>query len=151
MEAYDLAHKLAYAGRRCRVPFETGPEYTNSVPGVPVLAQLRVFIVPDRWSQENVLVVARDIARILGPTEQFDIGITLTDNRTWNPNRPVSGDRARLMKLNPNDSHVVLRFSQGLGDVVYRARFPHLKFEEVGEDMWRSIFAPDNVKPASQL
>jgi len=32
MEAYDLSHKLAYAGRLCRVPFTTGPEFTNSVP-----------------------------------------------------------------------------------------------------------------------
>ncbi|GAC1325588.1 MAG: hypothetical protein NVS2B16_19360 [Chloroflexota bacterium] len=150
MEAYDLSHKLAYTGLRSPVPFSTGPEYANSVPGVPVLSQLRVFIAPELWSDENVHVVAREIARVLGPTEQFDIGITLTDNRHFDANRSATGDTARLMKLNPNDPHVTLRVSRGIGDTIYRARFPRLQFEPVGEDMWRSIFAPDNVKPASQ-
>jgi len=150
MEAYDLSHKLVYIGERCKVPFTTGPEYTNSIPGVPVLAMVRIFIAPDLWSLDNVKSVAREICRVLGPTEQFDIGITVTDNRTYDPDSAAGGDTARLMKMNPKDPHVVLRVSKGIGDEVFRARFPRLEFEEAGDDVWRSIFAPDALKPASQ-
>ena len=75
MEAYDLSHKLAFAGRLSPVPFTTGPEFTNSVPAVPALSMVRIFVAPEDWSEENVFTVAREVARVLGPTEQFDIGI----------------------------------------------------------------------------
>jgi hypothetical protein len=80
MEAYDLSHKLAYAGRLSPVPFVTGPEFTNSVPVVPVLAMLRIFVEPRNWSEENVKIIAREVARTLGSTEQFDVGMTHTTN-----------------------------------------------------------------------
>ncbi|MGI8824785.1 MAG: hypothetical protein ACR2JC_03915 [Chloroflexota bacterium] len=150
MEAYDLSHKLAYAGRRCPIPFTTGPDYMNAVPGLPVLAMLRIFVEAGHWSEDNIKLVAREIAGILGPSEQFDIGMTLADNRTYDPDTPASADTARLMKLNPHDPHVILRFSRGIGDTIFRARFPRLIFEPVGEDLWRSIFAPDSLKIASQ-
>ncbi|HEX8918102.1 MAG TPA: hypothetical protein VF898_06345 [Chloroflexota bacterium] len=150
MEAYDLARKLAYAGRRCTVPFMTGPEYTNGVPGVPVLSMLRIFLEPDQWSEENVQKVAREIARVLGPTEQFDVGITLSTH-AYGPDVAAAGLTARLMKLNPNDATVLLRVSQGIGDRVYRARFPRLQFEDAGEDFWQSIYAPESIKLSSQL
>src|SRR4051794_38045801 len=109
MEAYDLAHKLAYAGRRSPVPFSTGPEYTNSVPGVPVLSMLRIFVQQDDWSEENVKAVAREVARVLGPTEQFDIGIALQDLHVYTPNSPAAGVTARLMKLDPKSRELTLR------------------------------------------
>lgn len=150
MEAYDLSHKLAYAGRRSSVPFTTGPEFTNSVPGIPVLAMLRIFIPAELWSEDNVKTVAREVARVLGPGEQFDIGITLADNHAFDPNTPASGDTARLMKLDPKDPNIVLRISRGIGDTIFTARYPRLQFEPAGEDVWRSIFAPGVVKDAAQ-
>jgi hypothetical protein len=151
MEAYDLSHKLAYAGRRSPVTFATGPEYTNAVPGVPVLAMLRIFVAREDWSLENVMAVAREVARVLGPTEQFDIGITQSEN-VYGPNVPAAGETARLIKLDPHGKEVLLRIGAGLtGDQVYAARFPRLAFELKGEDFWRSIYAPDAVKPASML
>jgi hypothetical protein len=150
MEAYDLSHKLAYAGRRSPVPFTTGPEFTNSVPAVPVLSMLRIFLQPDQWSEENVMTVAREVARALGPTEQFDVGITVARNR-YDPNIPAAGVTARLMKLDRNDPRLTLRIQEGLGDRVYTARFPRLQFEPSGdEDFWRAHFAPGAVKAASQ-
>lgn len=151
MEAYDLSHKLAYLGRRCPVPFVTGPEYTNSVPGVPVLSMVRVFVQPDDWSEENVHLIAREIARSLGSTEQFDVGITLTSHPRYAPDIPASGNTARLTKLDREDPTLYLRISDGNGDRVFRARFPRLQFEQIGEDFWRSIYAPGAVKRASQL
>src|SRR5947209_17592670 len=121
MEAYDLSHKLAYAGLRSPVPFHTGPEFTNSVPGIPVLSMLRIFLRPQDWSTENVMTVARELCRILGPTEQFDIGITLS-RQPWGPNTPAAGATARLTKLNRRDPHVVLRISAGIPDRLYGAR-----------------------------
>jgi hypothetical protein len=148
VEAYDLAHKLAFTGRHSPVPFTTGPEYTNSVPGVPVLSMLRIFILPEHWSRENVKTVAREVARVLGPGEQFDIGITLAEH-AYDPNTPATGMIARLMKLNPNDPHVTLLIKEGLEDQVFRARYPRLQWEEHGEDFWQSIYAPATVKPSS--
>lgn len=150
MEAYDLSHKLAYAGRLSPVPFTTGPEFTNSVPAVPVLAMVRIFLAPERWSEENVLTVAREVARVLGPTEQFDVGITVSHQR-YAPDAPAAGNVARLIKLDRNDPAVVLRIRQGLEDQAYRARFPRLQFEPTGEDFWRSLYDAGAVKSASML
>jgi hypothetical protein len=106
-------------------------------------------MAPEQWSEENVMTVAREVARVLGPTEQFDVGITLAQ-QVYDPNMPASGSTARLMKLNPNDPYVVLRIKDRVGDRAYRARYPRLQFERQGEDFWRSIFAPGAVKTASQ-
>jgi hypothetical protein len=151
MEAYDLAHKLAYAGRRSPVPFTTGPEYTNSVPGVPVLSMLRVFVMAEDWSFENVLIVAREVSRVLGSMEQFDVGITLAKH-AFGPNAPAAGVTARLMKLDSHGREVFLRVREGIaGDKVYVARFPRLEFEFKGRDYWQSVFAPGAVTPTSMV
>lgn len=149
MEAYDLSRKLAYVGRFSSVPFVTGPEYTNSVPGVPVLSSVRIFLQPKDWSRDNVLTVSREICRVLGPTEQFDIGITLEHNE-YSPTSPASGTTARLSKLNPGDPNVFLRLRGDTGDELYRARFPKLQFEDAGEDYWRSVYAPGAIKPSAE-
>lgn len=151
MEVFDLAHKLAYVGEHSPVPFVTGPIYTNSVPAVPVLAQLRIFIDADLWTEENVKVVAKEIARVLGPTERFDIGMTLAGKLTYDANRSARGDTARMMKLDPNDPRIVLHLQGRTGDTAYEARFPRLEFQPIEEDFWRSIYAPGAVKEAQQL
>lgn len=149
MEAYDLSHKLAYAGRLSPVPFITGPEFTNSVPVVPVLAMLRIFVEPQNWSEENVQIIAREVARALGPTEQFDIGITHTTN-VYDANIPASNATARLIKLDPNSPRVQLLMRDGNGDRVFEARFPRLQFEPTTESFWRSIYDTSAVKLPSQ-
>lgn len=153
MDAYDLSHKLAYAGAHSPVPFETGPQYLNSVPGVPVLSELRIFIHPEFWSVENVMKAAREICRVLGPGAQFDIGMTLSGTPIYDAQRQAAGNIARLLKLNPDEPRVVLRLRVDEGDAVYEARFPRLQFERVGEgeDYWRSVYGPAVVKPATQL
>lgn len=150
MEAYDLSHKLAYAGTHSPVPFRTGPEYTNSVPVVPVLSMLRVFVAPEDWSAENIKIIAREICRVLGPTEQFDIGMTLAGRQKYAPNMPATGATARLTKLDRNDPHVLLRIRDDNGDLDLVARFPRLQFEPSGEDFWRSMVAPGLIKLPSQ-
>lgn len=149
MEAYDLSRKLQYAGMRSPVPFTTGPEFTNSVPGVPVLSMLRIFIAPEHASDEHLQTVAREVARVLGSSEQFDVGITL-GRHVYSPNAPAAGVTARIMKMDPSDPTVLLRISDDVGDRVFRARYPRLQFEPIGEDFWQSIYAPGAVKPASQ-
>ncbi len=150
MDTYDLSFKLAYAGRRSRVPFITGPQYTNSVPGVPVLAALRIFIPPESWSEENVILASREICRCLGPTSQFDIGMTLAGTATYDALRAAAGNVARLMKMDPDDPTVVLRYSADEGDNLYQARFPRLKFEPTGTDYWRASYATGAVKPPTE-
>jgi len=150
MEAYDLSHKLSYAGRRSPIPFTTGPEFTNSVPAVPVLSMLRVFMSAEDWSEDNVKTVAREIARVLGSLEQFDIGITRSSLASYDPDTPASGITARLIKLDPTSPEMVLRIRDGVGDKAFRARFPRLQFEPMGEDFWQSLYAPGAVKPSSQ-
>lgn len=146
MDTYDLSFKLAYAGRRSPVPFVTGPQYTNSVPGVPVLAELRIFIPPESWSEENVIIASREICRCLGPTSQFDIGMTLSGTATYDALRAAAGNVARLMKMQPGDPTVVLRYSADEGDRLYQARFPRLQFDPTGNDYWRVIYATGAVK-----
>jgi hypothetical protein len=150
LEPYDLAHKLAYAGARSPVAFTTGPEYTNSVPGVPVLAMLRIFIDPKDWSLENVQIAAKEICRVLGPTGQFDIGITVGGKTVYDADLPAAAKTARLMKLDANDPGVRFYFRGPTGDVVYLARFPRLQFEETGEDFWEALYAPGAVKEPTQ-
>jgi hypothetical protein len=152
MEAFDLAHKLAYAGSRCPVPFVTGPIYLNSVPAVPVCAQLRVFIERELWSDENIKIVAKELCRILGATGQFDIGLTLAGKKTYDENVSARGDTARLMKLDANKPQVVLFMEGRVGDRLFQARFPRLQFEQVeDDDSWRSVYAPGAVKHAQQF
>jgi hypothetical protein len=149
MEAYDLSHKLAYAGRLSPVPFVTGPEFTNSVPVVPVLAMLRIFVAPENWSEANVMVIAREVARTLGATEQYDIGITHTTN-VYSPDAPASNQTARLIKLDPNSPRLQLYISDVDGDRLYEARYPRLQFEPTGESFWRSSYDAAAVKLSSQ-
>jgi hypothetical protein len=151
MEPYDLSHKLSFAGRRSPVPFATGPEYLNSVPGVPVLSQLRVFIPRDLWNRDNVFVAAREICRVLGSTSQFDIGMTQAGTVQYDENRIAAGDTARLMKLDAESPRVVLLLRGSEGDRAYEARYPRLQFEEAGEDYWRSVYAPGATKVSTQL
>ena len=151
MEAFDLAHKLAYAGHRSPVPFITGPLYLNSVPGVPVCAQLRAFIEPTLWDERNVLIVSKEICRVLGATAQFDIGLTLAGKKTYDEHVSARGDTARLMKMDANAPDVQLFIEGRIGDTRYTARFPRLQFEPVGDDSWRSVYAPGAVKAAQQL
>jgi hypothetical protein len=150
MDTYDLSHKLAYAGRRSPVPFFTGPEYLNSVPAVPVLAELRIFIAPEDWSEANVIVTAREICRVLGPTSQFDIGMTLSGTPAYDASLPAAGNIARLTKLEAGDPTVSLRYREGAGDRLYRARFPQLKFEAAGEDYWRAMYSTGAVKVTAE-
>jgi hypothetical protein len=150
MDTYDLSHKLEYAGRRSPVPFITGPEYTNSVPGVPVLSELRVFIPNEHWSRENAVTAAREICRVLGSASQFDIGMTVAGTQRYNASLSINGDTARLTKLNPESPEVSLRFISGDVDELLLARFPRLTFEPAGEDYWRSVYAPGAVKVPSQ-
>lgn len=150
MDAYDLSHKLAYAGRRSPVPFMTGPEYTNSVPGVPVLAELRIFIQPEDWSVANVLLVSREICRILGAMTRFDIGMTLAGTAIYDAGRSAAGNIARLMKMETRDPRVVLRLQHGGGDVLYQARFPQLRFEQSVVDDWRASYGASALKPPTE-
>lgn len=150
MDTYDLAHKLEYAGLRSPVPFVTGPEFINSVPGVPVLAEIRLFIPPEHWSRDHVLIVAREICRILGAGSQFDIGITVAGTRQYNSSLSINGDTARMTKLDPRSPDIVLRYASGDEDLVFAARFPKLRFEPRGEDFWRPVYAPAAVKTATQ-
>ena len=149
MEAYDLSHKLAYAGRLSPVPFMTGPEFTNSVPAVPVLSMLRIFVAPENWSEDNVKIIAREVARTVGATEQFDIGITHTTN-VYSPDAPASNETARLIKLDPNSPRLQLYISDIDGDRVYEARYPRLQFEPTEVSFWRSIYDASAVKLPSQ-
>lgn len=151
MEAFDLSHKLAYAGNRSPVPFVTGPLYLNSVLAVPVCAQLRVFIDRSLWSEENLTIVSKEICRVLGATSQFDIGMTLAGKKTYDANVSARGDTARLMKLQTDDPRVVLFVEGRVGDMLFEAHFPRLQFEPVGEDSWRSVYAPGAVKHAQQF
>jgi hypothetical protein len=152
MEAFDLAHKLAYAGGRSPVPFVTGPIYLNSVPAVPVCAQLRVFIDRDLWSEDNIKLVSKELCRVLGATSQFDIGLTLAGKKTYDENVSARGDTARLMKLDANKPDVVLFIEGRAGDRVLQARFPRLQFEQTeDDDSWRSVYAPGAVKNAQQF
>lgn len=150
MDAYVLSHKLAFAGRRSPVHFNTGPEYINSVPGVPVLSMLRVFVDPADWSEESLLAVSREIARVLGPREQYDIGITRGGKARYDANSTAAGTTARLLKLDPDSPEITLRISDGNEDRLYRARFPRLQFEAAGEDDWQAGYAPGAVKPVGQ-
>ncbi len=149
MEAYDLSHKLAFAGRLSPVPFVTGPEFTNSVPVVPVLAMLRIFVEPQNWSEENVKIIAREVARTLGASEQFDIGITHT-SKVYGPNIPASNATARLTKLDPRAPVLQLLISDGDGDRVFEARYPRLQFEPATESYWRTGYDTAAVKLPSQ-
>ena len=151
MDTYDLSHKLAYAGARSPVPFATGPEFTNSVAAVPVLAELRVFIPRENWSEENVFVAAREICRVLGPGAQFDIGITQAGKRIYSPDLPAAGDTARLTKLDADSPRVTLLMRSEIGDRAYVATFPRLQFEPAGEDEWRSVYSTGAVKETTQL
>lgn len=151
MDTYDLSHKLAYAGARSPIPFITGPEYTNSVSGVPVLSELRIFIQPEQWTEENVKLVAREISRVLGATSQFDIGITIAGVRHYSSTLSVAGSVARLSKMDPDDPTVSLRYRHGAGDELYQARFPSLRFDVVDEHFWQEHFAPGAVKSASHV
>lgn len=150
MDSYDLSLKLAYAGSRSPVPYTTGPEYTNSVPGVPVLAALRIFLRPEDWSDANVIIVAREICRVLGTAAQFDIGMTLAGTPAYEASRSAAGNVARLMKLDPRDATVTLRLRRDNGDVLFQARFPRLQFEPVGEDYWRAMYSTGAVKPPNE-
>jgi hypothetical protein len=150
MDIIDLAHKLAYAGTRSPVPFTTSPEYINSVPAVPVLSMIRLFVPRTSWSLENLKIAAREVCRVLGATSQFDIGFAVAGRTVYDAERAASGDTARLLKLAVADPHVVLRLAGAAGDIVLQATFPSLKFEEVGQDYWRALYAPGAVKdPAS--
>jgi hypothetical protein len=150
MDTYDLSHKLAFAGRHSPVPFSTGPEYTNSVPGIPVLAELRIFIEPEHWNEENILTVSREICRVLGSGSQFDIGMTLAGTTRYDAERSAAGNIARLVKLDPSDPEVRLFLRSGMGDRTLLARYPALAFEPGGESYWRSIYAASAVKPPMQ-
>ena len=146
-----MAHKLAYAGLRSQIPFTTGPEYTNAVPGVPVLSSLRLFVPRDHWSLENIMIAAREVCRVIGPTSQFDIGFAVAGRTVYNADRAASGDTARLMKLDANDAHVTLRVAGPIADELYTATFPRLQFEPAGEDYWRDVYGPGLVKNPLQL
>jgi len=149
MEVYSLSHKLAFAGSHSPVPFRTGPEYTNSVPGVPVLSTVRIFVDPQNWSEQNIVLIAREIARVLGSAEQYDIGITHT-TAVYSPDLPASGNTARLMKLDRSSPQVRLLVRDNNGDRAFEAHYPRLRFERAGEDFWRAIYAPGAVKLPSQ-
>jgi hypothetical protein len=151
MEAFDLAHKLAYAGNRSPVPFFTGPLYLNSVPAVPVCAQLRVFIDPKLWSEENLKIVSKEVCRVLGATSQFDIGMTLAGKKTYGENVSARGDTARLMKLEADEPRVVLFLEGRTGDMLFEGRFPRLQFEPIEGDSWHSVYAPGAVEHAQQF
>ncbi|HZU12616.1 MAG TPA: hypothetical protein VFB58_07225 [Chloroflexota bacterium] len=149
MDSYDLSHKLAYIGRLSPIPFATGPEYTNSVPGVPVLSMVRIFVEPANWSDANMRTIAREIARVLGPGEQFDIGITHTST-IYRPDLPAAGNVARMIKLDPDEPRVVLLIRDENGDRAFQAFYPRLRFEPIETDFWRSIYDIGAVKIPQQ-
>jgi hypothetical protein len=151
LEAFDLARKLAYAGARSPVPFRTGPEFTNSVPGVPVCAMIRLFVPREHWSEDNVKTAAREVCRILGAASQFDIGFAVDGKTRYDANRPASGDTARLMKLDRGSRRVMLLVAGEIGDRAYQAEYPRLQFVPSGEDFWRASYAPGVVKDPVQL
>lgn len=151
MEAFDLAHKLAYAGPRSPVPFVTGPIYLNSILGVPVCAQLRIFIEREHWSVENLTVVAKEVCRVLGATSQFDIGFTVAGKKTYDEHASARGDTARLLKVEADAPRVLLFVEGRVGDTLFEAFFPRLQFAAIGDESWRAVYAPGAVKHAQQF
>ena len=77
--------------------------------------------------------VAREIASVLGPLEQFDIGIAPDESDPSGPGASRSGEPARLTKIDPLSPVVVLRVE----DSTWRAVYPRLNFERIGRDEWR--------------
>lgn len=133
-----MARKLALAGKYSPVPFIASPIYITSQIAAPQLASLQVYVPPERWSEEAVMDVAREIASTLGPTEQYDIGIWLEKNSPYEPGAAAtSGPGARVTKLDPGVNVIVLR----MGDTAWRATYPRLDFERIGVNEWEMYIA----------
>jgi hypothetical protein len=139
MEAFDMAHKLSFAGRFSPVPFTASPIYITSQIVAPQLGSVRVFIPPQYWNEEAIMDVAREIASTLGPTEQFDVGIALETNDPTAPGAARSGEAARLTKIDSRSNALVLR----LGNSVWRATYPRLQFEPISLDEWRAYLGTE--------
>ncbi|GAC1402852.1 MAG: hypothetical protein NVSMB52_16790 [Chloroflexota bacterium] len=150
MDTYDLSHKLSYTGMRCTVLFSTGPQFINSVPGVPVLSEVRIFIDQTDWTIANLFTISREICRVLGATSQFDIGMTMAGVAQYTAARAAAGNLARMTKMDPEGRRVLLRVSDGDGDQVFEARYPRLTFQETGDDFWQAQYSSGAVKPTSQ-
>lgn len=138
MEAFDMARKLALAGRLSSVPFSASPIYITSQIAAPELSSLRVFVPREHWTRDGVMDVAREIAAILGPTEQFDIGIALEASSSRGPGASETGEPARVTKIARDSDVVVLRME---GEA-WRATYPRLDFERIPFDAWRAQVDP---------
>lgn len=77
--------------------------------------------------------VAREIASILGPLEQFDVGIAPDESDPSGPGAARSGEPGRLTKIDPSAPLVALR----LEDSTWKAEYPRLQFQPIGRDEWR--------------
>ena len=133
MEAFDMARKLSLAGKYGSPPFTASPIYITSQIGAPELSSCRVFVPLQHWTEEGVMDVAREIASILGPFEQFDIGIAPLESAAAGPGAGRSGEPGRLTKIDPRSPVVVLR----LQDDSWKAEYPRLAFTSIGRDEWR--------------
>lgn len=133
MEAFDMARKLAVAGRHTTPPFMASPIYITSQIGAPELSSCRVFVPLRYWTEEGVMDVASEIASILGPLEQFDVGIAPDESPPSGPAAGRSGEPGRLTKIDPQSPVIALR----LEDSTWRAVYPRLRFERIGLDEWR--------------
>ncbi|GEM_PF-6464083 len=134
MEAFDMARKLAFAGQYSPVPFSASPIYITSQLLAPELASCRVFVPIRYWTEEHVMDVAREIACILGPTEQFDVGLAPEESDPDKPGAAISSEPARVTKIDPHSGIVALR----MGQQAWKAAYPRLTFEPIGYDEWRA-------------
>jgi hypothetical protein len=133
VEAFDMARKLAFAGKHSPIPFMASPVYIGSQIAWPLLGSCRVFVPLEFWTDEGVMDVAREIASTLGPTEQFDVGIAPEMNDPNLPGGSISGEPARLTKIDPESDLLVLR----LNDAAWKTHYPRLEFDPIGLDEWR--------------
>lgn len=128
-----MARKLAFAGSHSTTPFKASPVYITSQIAAPELSSCRVFIPLQYWTQDGIMDVAREIASTLGPSEQFDVGIAPDENDPDGPGAARSGEPARVTKIDPQSSLLVLR----LPSSTWKANYPRLDFEAIGPDEWR--------------
>jgi len=77
--------------------------------------------------------VAREIASVLGPLEQFDIGIAPDENDPSGPGAARSAEPGRVTKIDPGSPVIALR----LDDATWKAEYPRLSFVPIGHDEWR--------------
>lgn len=134
VEAFDMARKLALAGKYSAVPFTASPVYITSQIAAPELSSCRVFVPLQHWTRDGVMDVAREVASTLGPMEQYDIGIAPEGSDPNKPGPVQGGEPGRLTKIDPESPLIALR----MDGLTWKATYPRLDFEAIGYDEWRT-------------